>query len=267
MCRFCGEFLWKLCLPHWDPNKHKLWTFSQHYERCGCEQAKADWEARDKAFQAEQMEKLKEEIRANLRERIAKARAQSNLKERFKARRFSSWARLPHHQMAFEAALDYAECFEQAKQEGIGLLFSGSVGTGKTHLAAAIANHLLERGIPVIFASLGEILDQIKATYQGGTGESETSLVSLYSTVDLLVLDDLGKERYNEWTVEKLFTIINNRYEAQLPVVVTTNYNMDKLVKRLTVGDNAETAQAIVSRIWEMCKGVRMEGPDFRKKQ
>ena len=72
---------------------------------------------------------------------------------------------------------------------------------------------------------------------------------------DLLIIDDLGKEKVSEWTLEKLYYVINSRYEDCLPIVITTNYDPEKLVRRLTVKDNFETAEAIVSRICEPASG------------
>ena len=81
----------------------------------------------------------------------------------------------------------------------------------------------------------------------------------------MLIIDDLGKERPSEWTLEKLFTIINNRYENNLPVIITTNYNRDKLRERLANNKNYEIADSIISRLYEMCKGLAIYGNDKRK--
>ena len=81
----------------------------------------------------------------------------------------------------------------------------------------------------------------------------------------ILIIDDLGKERPSEWTLEKLFTIINNRYENNLPVIITTNYNREKLRERLACNKNYEIADSIISRLYEMCKGINITGKDKRK--
>ena len=94
---------------------------------------------------------------------------------------------------------------------------------------------------------------------------TELSIIDNYSKVPLLIIDDLGKERPSEWTLEKLFTIINNRYENNLPVVITTNYNRDRLRERLANRTNYEIADAIISRLYEMCKGINIKGTDKRK--
>ena len=79
------------------------------------------------------------------------------------------------------------------------------------------------------------------------------------------LIDDLGKERPSGWTLEKLFTIINNRYENNLPIIITTNYNKEKLRKRLLCNNNEEIVDSIISRLYEMCRGIIIFGKDKRK--
>ena len=81
----------------------------------------------------------------------------------------------------------------------------------------------------------------------------------------MLIIDDLEKERPSEWTLEKLFTIVNNRYENNLPIIITTNYNKEKLRKRLLCNNNEEIVDSIISRLYEMCRGIIIFGKDKRK--
>lgn len=204
--------------------------------------------------------------KALLQERVRELFDMSQLGKRFKTRTFNSWKMTPINQQAYESAKKYADKFDNYKEKGIGLLLSGTKGTGKTHLAAAITIELINQGTPVIMNTMINLLGKIKETYDGELKGTESSFLDLYSTVDLLVIDDLGKERPNEWVLEKLYTIINARYENLLPVIVTTNYDIDRLRDRLTVKGNAETAEAIVSRLNEICVGIEMNWEDWRLK-
>jgi len=145
-------------------------------------------------------------------------------------------------------------------------LLTGTYGTGKTHLAAAICHELIKQGYQPIFGTMITLLGKIKATYSDDeSAETEERIINTYLNCDLLIIDDLGKEKVSEWTLEKLYYVINSRYEDCLPIVITTNYDPEKLVRRLTVKDNFETAEAIVSRICETCIGVKMNWADQRK--
>lgn len=236
------------------------------WQECICREAlkkKADLEAQRERKQAEEEEAAR---KAMFQERVRKLFDMSQLGKRFMTRTFATWKLTPENKKAFESAKKYAEKFETYKEKGIGLMMSGTKGTGKTHLAAAITIELINKGTPVIMNTMIGLLSKIKGAYDGEIKETENSLIDLYSTVDLLVIDDLGKERPNEWVLEKLYTIINARYENLLPVIVTTNYDIDRLRDRLTVKNNTETAEAIVSRLNEMCVGIEMNWEDWRLK-
>jgi DNA replication protein DnaC len=186
------------------------------------------------------------------RKQMERLRKKCNMGERFSKRTFETWDHTQHEE-AFRKAFDYAAGF-QSVTDGNGLIFTGDLGTGKTHLAAAIGNFLMEnQSVPVYFASYIDILNAIKDSFD--TGERTRDMIT---NVDLLIIDDLGKEQATEWSRETLFTIINHRYEHDLPMVITTNYSAGQLQKRI--------GAATVSRIAEMCEGIRMTGSDWRLK-
>jgi len=240
------------------------------YQECQCKQAT---ERRNKLILEAVEQKAEEEvaiIRAEFNAKVEKLFKQSKLGERFKNRTFENFRVTADNKTTFETAQKYATEFEKYKNEGVGLNFNGSYGTGKTHLAAAITIDLISRGIPVIMGTTITLLGKFKEAYN--RKESESEIIDLYSRIDLLIIDDLGKERVNDWVLEKLYLIINNRYENNLPIVITTNYNIDDLIKKLTATDkygniiNSDTAEAITSRLWEICRGIEMNGLDWRKK-
>lgn len=139
-----------------------------------------------------------------------------------------------------------------------GAYIFGSIGTGKTWTAAGMARKAIQDGATVKFMAGGEYLDAFKASYNG-------DFTALYSmrNCGLLVLDDLGKETPSAWAVTSLFSVIDHRYNTQKPVIVTSNYPLNRLGMRLTNGDPI-TAAAIVSRLGEMCPRVEITGIDRR---
>ena len=148
-----------------------------------------------------------------------------------------------------------------------GLILVGNNGVGKTHLACSIANKLIENGTSVIYGTLINLLAELRNSYYIDNNISEMEIIKLYENVDLLIIDDLGKEKPSEWGLEKLFTIINSRYENNLPVIITTNYNQNSLIERLSLNGEIETAKSIISRLYEMYYLVKIDDIDHRIKK
>ena len=145
------------------------------------------------------------------------------------------------------------------------LFISGTKGTGKTHLAAAIANQLIQGGVPVICMTMIDLLSRIKETFEGGKGTSEAEILRIYKDVPLLIIDDIGTEQPTEWGLAKIYTIINARYEGYMPTIITTNYSGDELIRRMTPAtDDGYTAAKTIDRLREMCAGIEMTWESWR---
>ncbi|MFH1085528.1 MAG: ATP-binding protein [Chloroflexota bacterium] len=130
-------------------------------------------------------------------------------------------------QTALQAAHDFS-------QEPAGwLVLRGPYGCGKTHLAAAIANDCVERGIPVLFVVVPDLLDHLRATYAPESPVTYDERFDQVRNVRVLILDDLGAQNATPWAMEKLYQIINYRYNAALPTVITTNLHLADLDPRL----------------------------------
>jgi DNA replication protein DnaC len=127
----------------------------------------------------------------------------------------------------YEKALAYAE-----RPQGW-LVLKGSYGCGKTHLAAAIANYQVEMGRPVLFVVVPDLLDHLRAAFAPGSATSFDHRFDAVRTAPLLILDDVGAHNTTPWAQEKLYQILNYRYNAQLPTVITTNSEMEDLDPRL----------------------------------
>ncbi len=174
----------------------------------------------------------RDEIRERRLERLRKA---SNLRfltqmtfETFHTQDSGS----PMIAVALEEALDTARAF--AEDPDGWLVFTGSYGTGKTHLAAAIANYRLERGLPVLFVVTPDLLDYLRASYAPNSPASYDERFEQVRTVELLVLDDLGTQNATPWAAEKLYQLLNYRYNAGLPTVITTNQSIEAMDPRLS---------------------------------
>jgi DNA replication protein DnaC len=135
------------------------------------------------------------------------------------------------HQEAFAAAAAAGQAFG-ARPAGW-LVLSGPSGCGKTHLAAAIAGQCIENGQAALFMVVPDLLDHLRAAYhpEGETGYDE--LFEMVRGAPVLVLDDLGVQNATPWVEEKLFQLINHRYSAQLPTVITTNLDLGAFDERL----------------------------------
>ena len=150
--------------------------------------------------------------------------------------------------------LTYArDCARKYAEDPSGwLFFTGRYGTGKTHLAAAIANYTLDKGEEIIFQPVPDLLDQLRISY-GNTGETFEDRFERIRTIRLLVLDDLGAQSPTAWAEEKLYQIINYRYVNKLPTVITSNVNPRDMDGRIA----SRLKDPFVTRIV-------MQVPDYR---
>lgn len=126
----------------------------------------------------------------------------------------------------FAACVEFAESFSG---KGKGLLMTGATGLGKTHLSLAIANRVIDRGFSVIYGSVPELLRMLN-NEQFGRSNGDT--MSLMTGCDLLILDDLGAENSSEYNTSQLYEIINARINRDIPFIVSTNMNVQKIKSR-----------------------------------
>lgn len=151
------------------------------------------------------------------------------------------------------------EWAERAARGGsANLVLTGKAGCGKTREAcAALGIAAAEK--PVLFATFGDVLRAVRATY-GGEGSEETAL-SRYRSVSVLCIDDLGKERPTADALEKLFAVLDARYGREKPTVFTTQYGKAELGRRLMAeGGDYEQADAILRRVYQGAEVVVMDG-------
>lgn len=231
ICEYCGAKLPYMAYLF----EGKVVTVRAEPVRCDCEKAQAYWAEQDAK------EKAKEEKAAKI------------LKER--QRRES--AGLPLGQIpSFRAYVTDTDgrrealkkVQEWAKNPVRNIVLEGSNHTGKTHLITAATNELSRRGVYVRMALISTIYSTIKEAYDRGA--PEYLYKEIYTKPDVLVIDDLGKERVTDWTVSTLFDLIDARYRNGKVTAIATNYNRKSLVEKLTVEGDVSKAKAIVCRIY-----------------
>ncbi len=157
--------------------------------------------------------------------------------------------------------------------EGRGLLLTGDVGIGKTHLAVGIIQALiLEKGVPCLFCDYRELLKRIQESYNPLVSTTELQILAPIFEAEVLILDELGAQKPTDWVWDTVALILNTRYNDKRTTLITTNYpnapaalsrNADKVMREETLGDRI--TERMRSRLVEMCVEVEMRGKDFRQ--
>src|SRR5664279_6398878 len=170
---------------------------------------------------------------------------------------------------------------EEYPTDKTGLLFVGSVGVGKTHLAVGIIKDLIrEKGIHCLFCDYRELLKSIQNSYNPSVQATEMEILRPVFDAEVLVLDELGAVRSTEWVFDTVNYVLNSRYNDNKTTIITTNFPdrpeqekfeerdprsysaADRAARRETLGDRI--GERMRSRLHEMCKKVEMDGRDYR---
>jgi DNA replication protein DnaC len=166
-------------------------------------------------------------------------------------------------------------------RDGKGLLLVGGIGTGKTHLAVGILKELIAvRGSACLFCDYRELLKQIQNSYNDSVKATELQVLQPVFDAEVLLLDELGAVKPSEWVWDTVSLILNTRYNDNRTTIVTTNFADEPAASAARPSSSAAAAQAAAreetlgdrigermrSRLQEMCRVVKMNGPDFRQK-
>ena len=155
-------------------------------------------------------------------------------------------------------AKNFVKNFKELTKDNNGLIIHGNVGTGKTYLAACIANKIIEDyQIRVKMRNIPQIINDIE---KGGFDIDKNDYYRKLSSVSLLILDDFGIERNTEYVNEMVYQIINTRYESKKPTIISTNIPLGVIMN----GSNDIDKERIYSRLREMCIPVKIAGKDIR---
>lgn len=200
----------------------------------------------------EQMQK-EEEMRS-----IRRARISSMMDNTFRTACFANYQIRNGNERHLKVAKKYCIEFSKMYERNQGLLFWGTVGTGKSYTAACIANYLLEANTSVIMTSFVRILQEM----QDFDREREESFTNKLNSVKLLIIDDLGAERSTDYALEKVYGIIDNRYRAKKPLILTTNLTLQQMQEATDI-----RYARIYDRIFEMCYPMEFSGVSWRKRE
>jgi len=172
-------------------------------------------------------------------------------------------------------AADYLPNNEQGPG---GLLLQGATGVGKTHLAVAVLRELIQRGLEGFFFDYQQWLKQMRGAYDAAAGGEHRVVLERAQDAEVVLLDDLGSERYSEWVEDTITSLINHRYNARKAIIATTNLPIPQLgdawaeKNPVTGRHNIKDTLAdrigarAVSRLFGMCRIVRISTRDYRER-
>ena len=222
------------------PGGKTVWGADRHPTECECQKA-------------ERMEREAKEKERQHRETVAalKKRCFSDTDDMRNWTFANDNGKTP--QMVY--AHKYVEHWEQMRDENIGYLLWGSFDSGKSYLAACIANALMEKEVGVYMRDMKYIVNALEEKFEG-----RNDYVASLCRYPLLIIDDLGAERDTEAAQAHVFSVIDSRYRSRKPLIVTTNLHLDRLQNPPDM-----THARIYSRILEMCVPVLCEGRQNRK--
>ena len=246
-CKFCGKDLKPIELDYLYTNVSSKLI---EYERCTCKESKDYWN--DVDFKIQEQKK-----KEHYREMINQFYSQNYISKRIKDYNFKNFKVTDVNKKEVEIAKDYTKKCTENKQEN-GLIITGNSGVGKTHLVASISNELIEKDKLVLIGRLTSLLDMIKETFKDNS-KSENELIELFSNVDMVVIDDLGTEKISQWALDKIYTIIENRNENKLPIIITTKFDKEGLLHRFKQSNDKELSDAIIQKLYQMCYGIELK--------
>jgi DNA replication protein DnaC len=196
----------------------------------------------------------------------------------FKNASFETFRASPETKAGLMFAQRYAEEFSPLMGPGNsdpirGLLFTGSVGTGKTHLAASIARRIAQRGFQPLFVEMRELLERLRRSYDVEVRETQGQIMNPIFAADLVIVDELGAQRPTDWSFETIELLIGGLYNRLIPTIITTNLanrppgagesnGYERAARQETLGDRI--GARMWSRLQQMCRTVEMSGADWR---
>lgn len=246
-CEFCGKELRPIGFDYLYVN---ISEDSIEYERCDCSKSKEYWQEIDnKEYEQQKRKRIGNIINTIYKQNYIGRKLQGMNLENFY---FDS-----SNKYVLDVVNDYINKNKDTMKSD-SLIIMGKSDTGKTHLAAAIANKLIENDKTVLMERLTTLLDMIKETFRDTT-KSENELIELYSNVDMIIIDDLGTEKISSWALEKLYTIIQNRFENGLPIIITTRFDKNGLISRFNYSKDLDLVDATISKLYQMCYGITLK--------
>jgi DNA replication protein DnaC len=218
-----------------------------------------------------------------LQKRAARMLERAHIPERYEhctLESYESKFRGAHRSLALAhlSARKFVQAYPLETQ-GSGLLLTGSIGVGKTHLAVGILKSLIvERGASGVFCDYRELLKEVQNSYNNNVRTTEMEILRPIYEAEVLVLDELGAAKPSEWVWDTVAQVLNSRYNGRRTTIITTNYantapqgadpgtngQIRAALREESLGDRI--GERMRSRLQEMCVVVQMDGDDFRQK-
>lgn len=253
-CGFCNKKLKPIGLDYLYANVNQN---DIEYERCDCSKAIEFWKEYD-------LNKNEKEKQRKYREIIDKIYKDGCIKKKFKYCNFLNCDCFLYNADVLGKIIQYTHlCIDNKIKDGV--IIYGKVTYDNTDLAASIANEIIRNNKVALMERTGSMMDKIKETFNRND-ITEAQIVELYSNVNMLIIDDFGSEIISNWALEKLYKIVNNRYENELPIVITTKYNKEELLEKLAV-ENEELAKEFIQLLYRMCYGISLTKDDSNTKE
>lgn len=199
------------------------------------------------------------EIAAERRRRVETLFGRSGIPARFKDRTFDGYvAKEQGQRLALNVCRKYAEGWAEKKAAGTSLVLTGSPGTGKTHLACAIASHVVSENLDsALFATVSAMLRAIKETYRKDSARSEQDVIDRLMEPDLLIIDEVGVQVGSDHEKLLMFEVLNGRYQDMRPTILISNLPVDELENFLghRVMDRYRECGAVLAFDWASHRG------------
>lgn len=194
----------------------------------GCPVCSAEKRA---AAEAERAEQDRRQEQARKKAMIEHLLGRCGIPPRFAEKTFDNYSPANHSaKIALTAARRYAEAFDGQSRQGRSLVLAGGPGTGKTHLATAIGQHVIrEFQAVVLFGTVSQVLRRIKDTYRKDSEQSESEVIQTMTACDLLILDEIGAQIGSEHEKQLMFEILNERYQGMKSTILISNLNAEEL--------------------------------------
>lgn len=253
-CGFCNKELKPIGLDYLYANIDQDMI---EYERCNCSKATAFWKRYD--LKQNELEKQRK-----LRELINRIYKDTYMKKRLQKCNFKNFHVTDDNKDSIEMIKKYTElCIKDEMKNGI--IIYGNIGYENTYIVSSMANKIIENNKIVLLERTSSIMDRIKESFNKEV-ITEVEIIELYSNVDMLIIDDFGSETISKWALEKLYKIINNRYENELPLVITTRYNKEELLEQMSI-ENQELAEEFIQILYRMCYGISLIKDELNAKE
>lgn len=221
--------------------------------------------ARKAEAEAEKAEQDRRNEQAGKRQRIEYLLGRCGIPPRFADKSFDNYTPAnPAARVALTAARKYAEAFDSQSRQGRSLVLAGGPGTGKTHLAAAIGQHVIrEFQGAVLFGTVSQALRRIKDTYRKDSEQTESDVLQTMTDCDLLILDEIGAQIGSEHEKQLMFEILNERYQGMRSTILISNLNATELETFLghRVMDRYRECGVVLAFDWASHRGTKPNQP------